>query len=47
MEIRTVALIGAGAVGSYFIQGLEGCKNVEFVLIAEGDRKERLAVQPR
>lgn len=45
MEIRTVALIGAGAVGSYFIQGLEGCKNVEFVLIAEGDRKERLAVQ--
>ncbi len=39
-----IALIGAGAVGAYFIWGLDGAdpKEKEFTVIAEGDRKERL-----
>ena len=41
--IRRVALIGAGAVGSYFIWGLAKRKDVELTLIAEGDRLKRLA----
>ena len=42
MEIKRVALIGAGAVGSYFIWGMAENLNDNFVVIAEGDRKERL-----
>ncbi len=42
MEIRKVALIGAGAVGAYFICQLDGAEGVDFTLIAEGARKERL-----
>lgn len=34
-----VALIGAGAVGGYFIWGFDGCEDVEFTLIADGERK--------
>lgn len=39
-----IALIGAGAVGAYFIWGLDGAdpKEKEFTVIAEGARKERL-----
>ena len=42
MNIRKVALLGAGAVGSYVIWGLSRCEDVEFGLVAEGDRAERL-----
>ena len=42
MQIRTVALIGAGAVGAYFIQGLMKKPDISFAVIAEGDRRERL-----
>lgn len=42
MEIRTVALIGAGAIGGYFIWGLGGAPGVDFFVVAEGGRKERL-----
>ena len=42
MEIRSVALIGAGAVGAYFIQGFMDCPEVDFHVIAEGGRLERL-----
>jgi len=42
MNIRKVALLGAGAVGSYVIWGLSRCDDVEFGLVAEGPRAERL-----
>ena len=42
MEIKHTALIGAGAVGGYFIYGLTDLEGTDFFLIAEGERKERL-----
>ena len=42
MKIRSAALIGAGAIGSYYIWGLTGKPDIDFMLIAEGERKERL-----
>jgi len=36
-----VALIGAGAIGAYFIHGFEGCEP-ELLVIAEGERASRL-----
>ena len=42
LKIQNVALIGAGAVGGYFIWGLNGKKDINFSIIAEGERKERL-----
>ncbi len=41
MEFKTVALVGAGAVGSFFISSLMKLGD-DFCLIAEGDRKARL-----
>lgn len=41
MEIKSVALMGAGAVGAYVISCLTG-KGTEFYLIADGERAERL-----
>lgn len=43
MEIKKVALLGAGAVGSYVIWGLCGLEGVRLGLVAEGARAERLA----
>ena len=40
--IRTVGLIGAGAVGSYIIWGMENAPGIDFYVIAEGERSERL-----
>ena len=42
MEIKTVALIGAGAVGCYFVSGLKEKSGENLWVIAEGERKERL-----
>ena len=42
MKIRKVALLGAGAVGSYIIWGLSRCENIQFGIVAEGERAERL-----
>ena len=42
MQIKTVALLGAGAVGAYFIWGLAEKMGDDFCVIAKGDRKERL-----
>ncbi|MBQ7432020.1 MAG: 2-dehydropantoate 2-reductase [Lachnospiraceae bacterium] len=42
MQIQTVALIGAGAIGAYFIPGLAHTLGEDFCVIAEGTRKERL-----
>ena len=42
MKIRSAALIGVGAVGAYFVKGLMEKEDVDFSVIAEGERKERL-----
>ncbi len=39
---RKVALIGAGAVGAYFILGLRDCPHAECEVIAEGGHAEKL-----
>ncbi len=43
MKIQKVALMGAGAVGSYFVQGMTGKEGIDFCLVASGDRAERLS----
>lgn len=42
MEIRRVAVLGAGAIGSYVIWGLAGREDIRLGVIAEGERAERL-----
>lgn len=41
-KIEKAALIGAGAVGAYFIWGLSGKIGDNFTVIANGERKDRL-----
>ncbi|MCU6747833.1 2-dehydropantoate 2-reductase [Faecalicatena acetigenes] len=46
MEINSVALIGLGAMGSFFAPRLEACLGKDkFCVIAEGERKKRLEEQ--
>ena len=45
MAIKNVALLGAGAVGSYFIWGLNEKTDIELSLVASGERAERLRSQ--
>lgn len=42
MQIKTLALIGAGAIGAYFISCLTEKFQDNFWVVAEGERKERL-----
>ena len=42
MKINQVALLGAGAVGAYFIWGLSEKMGDNFCVIAKGERKKRL-----
>ncbi len=42
MEIKKVALLGAGAVGSYVIWGLSGKEGIRFGVVAAGERNVRL-----
>ena len=42
MEIRRVALIGAGAIGAYFIWGCRALPEDAFFVVAEGERRQRL-----
>lgn len=42
MKIQSVAVLGAGAVGSYVIWGLSGKKDIDLSVIAKGERAERL-----
>ena len=42
MKIQSVAVLGAGAVGSYVLWGLSGKPGVKLGVIAEGDRAKRL-----
>lgn len=37
MKIQSVAVLGAGAVGSYVIWGLSERKDIKLGVIAEGD----------
>ena len=41
-EIRTVGIMGAGAVGAYFLWGMRNLPCGTLCLIARGERKERL-----
>ena len=45
MQIKSVAVLGAGAVGSYVIWGLSSRKDICLAVIAEGPRAERLKQQ--
>ena len=42
MKTQSVAILGAGAVGSYIIWGLSKKDNIRLGVIAEGDRARRL-----
>ncbi len=42
MQYKNIALIGAGAVGAYFIYGLSELKDISFCVVAEGERRKRL-----
>ncbi len=42
MEYKKIALLGAGAVGAYFVYGFTQLDDVEFCVVAEGERAERL-----
>lgn len=42
MQYKNIALIGAGAVGAYFIYGFEPLEDVNLFIVAEGERRERL-----
>lgn len=42
MKIKNVALLGAGAVGAYFIRGLSERMGENFCVVAKGERKKRL-----
>ena len=44
-RITSVAVLGAGAVGSYVIWGLADREDIKLGVIAEGERKERLSRQ--
>ena len=33
MEIKKVAILGAGAVGSYVIEGISGCREIRLGVI--------------
>lgn len=42
MKIKKVAVLGAGAVGSYIIWGLSKVKGIELGVVADGNRARRL-----
>lgn len=42
MKINTVALIGAGAIGAYFIYGMADVLGENFLVVADGERAKRL-----
>lgn len=42
MEFKNIALIGAGAVGAYFIYGFTSLSTISFCVVAQGERAERL-----
>ena len=45
MKLQSVAIVGAGAIGSYLIWGLSGKKDISLCVTAVGERKERYEQQ--
>lgn len=45
MKIRKIAILGAGAVGTYLLWGLSHKPDLEVVIAAKGKRKERLETE--
>ena len=45
MEINSVALIGAGAVGCYLIRALSQKPSVDLMVVADGERKKRFETE--
>ena len=45
MDFQKIAIIGAGAVGSYIIWGLSQKDDIELSVVASGDRKVRLETE--
>ncbi len=45
MDFQNIAIIGAGAVGSYIIWGLSQKDDIELSVVASGDRKVRLETE--
>ena len=45
MKIEKVALLGAGAIGAYFVDGLSDKMGENFMVVAEGARGQRLSEQ--
>jgi len=45
MKIRTVSILGAGAIGAYLIEGLSPKKEITLSVVAKGERKERLTAE--
>ncbi|MCR5558479.1 MAG: ketopantoate reductase family protein [Butyrivibrio sp.] len=45
MDFQKIAIIGAGAVGSYIIWGLSQKEDIELSVVASGDRKKRLETE--
>lgn len=45
MEYKKIAVLGAGAVGSYVIWGLSEKKGIDLAVIAKGERAEKLRSQ--
>ena len=42
-EIKHVAILGAGAIGSYFATQFYACPDIHTSLIAEGERAQKLS----
>ncbi|MBQ6407718.1 MAG: ketopantoate reductase family protein [Butyrivibrio sp.] len=42
MELKKIAIIGAGAVGCYILWGLSNKEDIDVSVIAQGERKERI-----
>lgn len=47
MTIKKIAVLGAGAVGSYIIWGLSQRDDIEFGVVAEGERAEHFKKNSR
>ena len=41
MKYQSVAILGAGAVGSYIIWGLTQKKDIDLCVVASGERRAR------
>ena len=42
MQVRSVAILGAGAIGAYFVERFSGVADISTMVIARGERYDRL-----